>query len=261
MDQRTDRRTATMPAGDLPSLAPFSDVATATLLAAVLVVALVVFHRFPGIDRAVSSLFFVDLPCDSGKPAGFICGSFPLGENASLKAVRQFFQYLPAACAAGLAAAAVMRLRMGQRLRSPRSLQVGAVFWAYVLAVGLVVNGVFKEFWGRPRPIQTDIFGGPLPFVPAGEISTYCQSNCSFISGEAAASTWLICLVVLLPRQYADLKPGAYAAAIAVALSASVLRMSFGAHYLSDVVIAGLATLLTFSLLAVAATRFSRTQT
>lgn len=261
MHQASNGKTNTKPAGDLPSLAPFSDVATAALLGSALAIALVLFHRYPGVDRAISSLFFVEMPCGPGKPAGSVCGRFPLGESAPLMALRQFFQHLPAACAAGLAAAAVIRLRLGQKFASRRSLQFGAVLWAYVLAVGLLVNGLLKEFWGRPRPIQTDIFGGPLPFVPAGEISSYCQSNCSFVSGEAAASAWLICLVVLLPRQYADLKPRAYAAAVILALATAVLRMSFGAHYLSDVLIASLAMLLTFSLLAIAATRLSRTQT
>lgn len=261
MDQGTDSKTAMKPASDLPSLAPFSNVAVAASLAAILGLALVLFNRYPGIDRAVAGLFFVEMPCASGSPAGSTCGGFPFGEIAVLKAFRQFLQYLPVACAAGLAAACLVRLRMGLKFGSRQSLQAGAVFWSYVLAVGLLVNGVLKEFWGRPRPIQTDMFGGTFPFVPAGEISAYCQGNCSFVSGEAAASAWLICLVTLLPRQYADVKPLAYAAAVLVTLTTAVLRMSFGAHYLSDVVIPTIATLLTFSLLAMAAARLSRTQT
>ncbi|BCH33800.1 hypothetical protein MesoLjLc_57300 [Mesorhizobium sp. L-8-10] len=260
MSQRTHGKVSMKPASDLPDLSPFSDVTTALLLTVALLAALLAFHFFPGVDRAAAALFFDETACGSAKSAGSVCGFFPAGEMAPMRALRQFLQHLPAACAAGLAAAALTRLRMGEELWGPWALRVGAVFWTYVLSVGLIVNGIFKELWGRPRPVQTDIFGGPLPFVPAGEISAYCQSNCSFISGEAAASAWLICLVALLPRQYAGLRPFAFAVAAFVAVLTSGLRMSFGGHYLSDVVLASLATLVVFSLLAVAAVRFPRTQ-
>lgn len=250
---------STEPASELPGLSPYSRVAMAMILGAALLTALLVFRFFPGIDRAAAALFFNKTNCASTIPASAVCGSFPIGEMAPMKALRQFLQYLPAACAAGLGAAALVHLCMGKRLWGPWSLRIGAVFWTYVLSVGLVVNGIFKELWGRPRPIQTDIFGGPFPFVPAGEISAYCQSNCSFISGEAAASAWLICLVTLLPREYANLRPFAFTAATFIAVFTSGLRMSFGGHYLSDVVIASIATLLIFSLLAITAVRFSRT--
>lgn len=261
MNQRSHGKVSTKPASELPDLFPFSKVATTLLLTAALLVALFLFYFFPDIDRAAAALFFDETACGSARPAGSVCGFFPIGEMAPMKALRQFLQYLPGACAAGLAAAALARLRMGESLWGSWSLRIGAVFWAYVLSVGLIVNGIFKELWGRPRPVQTDLFGGPLPFVPAGEISAYCQSNCSFISGEAAASAWLICLVALLPRRYATLRPFAFAAAVSIAVLTSGLRMSFGGHYLSDVVLASLATLLVFSLLAITAVRFSRTQT
>lgn len=261
MKKRIHGMASKEPARRLPDLAPFSQVSTAMLLTMALLAALLVFYLFPEIDRSAAEIFFGERNCSSVAPAGAVCGFFPISEMAPMKALRQFLQYLPAACAAGLAAAALVRLRMGERLLGPWSLRVGAVFWTYILSVGLVVNGIFKEFWGRPRPVQTDIFGGPFPFVPAGEISAFCQSNCSFISGEAAASAWLICLVTLLPREYANLRPFAFAATTSVAVFTSGLRMSFGGHYLSDVVIASIATLLIFSLLAIAAVRFSRTQT
>lgn len=238
---------------ELPNLFPFSGVAALMLLSALLAVTVGVFHRFPVIDRTVAAWFFVENPCGPGKPARSVCGDFPLRHSPPFMALRQFLQYVPAAMAAALAAASITWLRMGRQLGARRSVQAAAVFWTYVVSVGLLVNGVFKEFWGRPRPIQTDLFGGDFPFVPAGQITNYCASNCSFISGEAAAAAWLVCLVTLAPRQYASLKMAAYGIALAFAVGTSILRMSFGAHYLSDVVIAGLATMLTFSILATAA--------
>lgn len=240
-----------------PSLAPFSNIAMAVLLGVLLALALVLFYRLPEIDRSVASWFFVETTCGSGMPAGAVCGWFPLRDSPPFMALRQFLQYLPVALAAALGIASLVRMLMGPKLERRRLLQAAAVFWTYVLSVGLVVNGIFKEFWGRPRPVQTDVFGGDFPFVPAGEISSYCAKNCSFFSGEAAAAAWLICLVCLLPPRYASVKPLAYGVAIALTLATSVLRMSFGAHYLSDVVVASLTTLLVFSLLAMAAARFA----
>lgn len=246
---------------ELPSLSPFSNLTVLILLSTLLAVAVIVFHRFPAIDRTVAAWFFVESPCSPEKTARSVCGDFPLRYSPPFVALRQFLQYLPVALAAALAAASIVWFATGRKPASRRSLQGAAVFWTYVLSVGLLVNGFFKEFWGRPRPHQTDLFGGNFPFVPAGEITSYCTSNCSFISGEAAAAAWLTCLVTLLPRQYASLKSAGYLLAATLAVSASVLRMSFGAHYLSDVVIASLATLLVFSLLAMASARLAPTKT
>lgn len=244
-----------------PRLSPFSGRATLILLGALLVVALVILHRFPAIDRTVSTWFFVESECGPGIPAGSICGDFPLRHSPPALALRQFLQFLPLTLAAGLAGALLVGLRNGRRLSARHWSHAGPVFWTYVLSVGLLVNGIFKEFWGRPRPLQTDAFGGQFPFVPAGEITHYCSRNCSFVSGEAAAAAWLVCLVALVPRQHAPLRRAAYAVAIALALGTSILRLSFGAHYLSDVVIAGLLTLLTFSVLVTIAPRPLPTKT
>ena len=246
---------------ELPNLSPFSNLTVLILLSALLAIAVIVFHRFPAIDRTVAAWFFVQTPCSPEKSAQSVCGDFPLRYSPTFLSVRQFLQYLPVALAAALAAASIAWFATGRKPASPRSLQGAAVFWTYVLSVGLLVNGVFKEFWGRPRPHQTDLFGGNFPFVPAGEMTSYCTSNCSFVSGEAAAAAWLACLVTLLPRQYASLRPAGYLMAAVLTASASVLRMSFGAHYLSDVVIASLGTLLVFSLLAMASAHFVPTKT
>ncbi|HWK65664.1 MAG TPA: phosphatase PAP2 family protein [Rhizobiaceae bacterium] len=238
---------------NLPNLSPFSGPAILFLLGVLLALAILVFHHFPVVDRIAAAWFFVESRCGPEKPASSVCGDFPLRHSRPAITLRQFLQYLPAALAAALTAASIALLWSRRKPSARRWLQAAAAFWTYVVSVGILINGVFKEFWGRPRPLQTDLFGGDFPFVPAGEISSHCISNCSFMSGEAAAAAWLVCLVPLIPRQYASLKPAAYGIAIALALATSILRMAFGAHYLSDVVIASLATVLIFSLLATSA--------
>ena len=231
-------------------LAPFSSTSVAVSLGIALALALLLFHSFPLIDRAVSGLFFKDAACLAGQPQGVVCGTFPAGHIAILAAVRQFFQHLPAAIAAGLGAAYVTRLAMGAPARDPSMTPVGTALLAYLLSVGLLVNGLLKPFSGRPRPLYSEPFGGALPFVPAGEFTNYCPSNCSFVSGEAAAAAWLIGAVSLLPERYAALRLPAFIAAAAYAVATSTLRISFGAHYLSDTVVAALATLTIFAVLA-----------
>ena len=68
------------------------------------------------------------------------------------------------------------------------------------------------------------------------------------MSGEASSIFWLACLVPLWPRQ---LRGKAAVATGAICVFTSGLRVAFGGHYLSDVVLGGLSTLIVFSALAV----------
>ena len=38
------------------------------------------------------------------------------------------------------------------------------ILLAVMLGPGLLVNGVLKPLWGRPRPVQADLFGGSQPY-------------------------------------------------------------------------------------------------
>ena len=116
------------------------------------------------------------------------------------------------------------------------------------------MNLLLKSFSGRPRPHQTDLFGGDLSFMPAGSFGGQCENNCSFISGEAAGAGWLICLIPLLPhRLRLVMAPGI----IAVSVVTPALRFSFGGHYLSDVMLGWLSSPVVF-LLVVAVFEIAR---
>ena len=54
-----------------------------------------------------------------------------------------------------------------------------------IIGPGLIVNLGLKDHWHRPRPIQTQDFNGPDPFVPWYDDKGGCKKNCSFVSGEA----------------------------------------------------------------------------
>ncbi|CDM57084.1 phosphatase protein [Rhizobium favelukesii] len=71
-----------------------------------------------------------------------------------------------------------------------------------------------------------------------------CMSNCSFVSGEAAGAGWVFCLIFLIPQ------PARSALALplaAVSFLAPAMRVAFGAHYLSDVILGWLSSIVIFA--------------
>jgi membrane-associated phospholipid phosphatase len=112
---------------------------------------------------------------------------------------------------------------------------------------GLLVNGYMKEFIGRPRPADTILFGGDHPFVAAAEWSQACYHNCSFISGEASGIAWIICLLPLWPHRE---RLRLFWPMTAIVGVTGMLRVAFGRHYLSDVILGSLSTLVVFAAIA-----------
>ena len=105
----------------------------------------------------------------------------------------------------------------------------------------LLVNVILKANWGRPRPVQVDLFGGDALYVEVWRITDWCEQNCSFVAGEAAAAMWLVLIAMVLPK---SLRAPVTVVALIYVLLVSVNRIAFGAHFLSDVVIAFGLTLL-----------------
>src|SRR5258706_15262987 len=60
------------------------------------------------------------------------------------------------------------------------------------LAPGVVANLVFKEHWGRPRPIDVTEFGGDEHFRPWWDPRGDCPKNCSFVAGEPSGAFWTL---------------------------------------------------------------------
>jgi len=233
-----------MPRPEDDYLWPFAGRAPILVLAALTVATLLFFNLFPQIDIAVSRLFFEEQPCAA---AGKICGSFPLSSSPIVASIRQVLQVTPVLLAILLLLAILWRILSRRSLAHPFDRAGLAAVATLVLGAGALVNVILKEHWGRPRPLLTDLFGGPYPFVPAGHITHYCASNCSFVSGEAASAFWLVALATLTPSRY---RVPALIAALAVASATSLLRVAFGGHYLSDVMLGALLSLFIFACLA-----------
>jgi len=193
---------------------------------------LAVFTLFPQLDLIVAHYFY-----DRG---GFI------GYDWIDRFGRDVFRVTPfvvLAVYAGLWAAK----RTGVALRwSPNGKAIVFLIATMVIGPGLVVNLGFKDHWRRPRPSHVQEFGGSDAFKRWWENDGACEKNCSFVSGEAATGFWMVAPASILPPPW---RAPAVAAAFAFGVAASLLRMAFGSHFLSDVLLGGLVTLIVIEIM------------
>lgn len=205
---------------------------------------LAVFYLFPQIDLAATNAFFTLMECPSQPAPGQVCGHFLYQSHGILRFLRLVLFYLPGSTAALLIVLLLRAIWLhgaGFWMTKARNLALALI--ALVLGPYLLVNVVLKSVSGRPRPYETDLFAGHLPFVPAGSFSGACQDNCSFVSGEAAGAGWVACLIPLLP---AWLRPILGPPIIVVSLVTPALRIAFGGHFLSDVTLGWLSSVVIF---------------
>lgn len=206
-----------------------SDARAAVLLGAAFAAALVLFRGWPGIDLAVSALF-------RDPATGTWVGGSPAAE-----ALREALWKATELAAAIFALALLLALVRRERAAVPARVW-GFGFAALALGPGLLVNGILKAQWHRPRPRTVADFGGEADFTPAWQVAGDCARNCSFVSGEAAAIlTLALVLWLIAGRRLAG--AGRLVAAgglVAAVLVTSGLRLASGGHFLSDVVFAWL---------------------
>ena len=189
--------------------------------------AALVFAIWPRIDLAGAHYFY-----DGG---GFI------GRTAFERFARAFFNVTPFVILAGFAALYALRRNGVASPYAPSGRALIFLIATMAIGPGLVVNLGLKDHAHRPRPIQTQDFGGTDEFRPWYRFDGACKRNCSFVSGEASEGFWMVAPALLAPPPW---RGPAIAAALLFGAATSVLRMAFGGHYLSDVVLAALITLL-----------------
>ncbi len=187
-------------------------------------VTLLVFRLFPGLDLAVAAPFY------DGH-------NHFIGQTTAGEALRRAFSLMPF-LVAGLMLGLYGLQRLGPwRHWAPSGRGLVFLLASLALGPGLLVNVVLKDHSHRPRPVQTDIFGGTMAFRPVGTFDGACASNCSFVSGEGASAFWTAAPALLLP---AASQPAALIGALCLGVAASLLRIAFGGHYLSDTIMAAL---------------------
>lgn len=197
------------------------------VLIALTLLTAVVFALWPGIDLAVSHHFY-----DNG---GFA------GHDRLARIGRDFFRITPYALLIVFAVLYALR-RLGVAVPyAPTGRAL--IFLAATMAIGpgLIVNLGLKDHAHRPRPVHVTEFAGSDEFRPWYRFDGACRTNCAFASGEAAQAFWMVAPASLAPPPVRTLAIGV---ALLFGVGASVLRLAFGGHFLSDVLLGGLISMI-----------------
>jgi lipid A 4'-phosphatase len=125
------------------------------------------------------------------------------------------------------------------------------------LGPGLLVNVILKDHWGRSRPIDITQLGGVEHYVRWWDPRGDCPNNCSFVSGDVSGAFWTLAPAALTPPAW---RPVAYGAALALGTAMAAFRVMAGAHFVSDVVFAGVFTFLVIWLAFALIYRWPRTR-
>ena len=180
---------------------------------------------FPQIDIAVSALFY--------KPEqNFLLRDTPLHLFVD-SWIRPSINYL----AVAFVVACVYKLFFGQSTVKRRFNIVAFLFASFLVGPVLLVNGLLKEFIGRARPKNIIEYGGTKIFSPAYFPADQCETNCSFVSGDAAAAFSTIAFALIFNGK---LRFHLVVVALSFGVLVSIYRLGTGAHFLSDTVLSGL---------------------
>ncbi|MCY0966388.1 phosphatase PAP2 family protein [Parathalassolituus penaei] len=191
----------------------------------------VLFYLFPQMDLLVSSWFYVDHQW--------------LGDSSAVAtSIYGLFRYLP------YWLIPVLLICLGLTWVPGGLPKNGRRTWMFLLLTlllgpGLLVHGIFKDGFERPRPRQVVEFEGTYQMVPAFVINQECHRKCkSFVSGHAAMGFYLMVLA-WVSRRRVWLWAG-----VGVGSLVSLVRITQGGHFLSDVLFAGVLCWLVYLLLA-----------
>ena len=197
---------------------------TARLTAAFLLAA-AIFLLWPGIDLWIAERFH-----DGER--------FPLAGSDLLEGARNLVWSASILLALGALALLALWLPLGCGAAVPARLW-GWIAAVYLVGPGILVNALLKEHWGRARPARVLRQDGE--FTPPFVIADECNSNCSFVSGEAAAAAALAIVLGALLWPHLDSRRRVVAVVVlgGVAGAAGIMRVMTGRHFLSDVIFAG----------------------
>jgi len=177
-----------------------------------------------GADLAVQALFY-------SPGEGWALG------NREPWAFLYHFGNLPAFALGAMGVIAFVLSFFSERLRPDRT---AALFVVVFLALGpgLVVNTVFKDHWGRPRPADIVQFGGTETYRSFWHPGSPNQGR-SFPSGHAAVGFFLMAPFFVLRRKAPGWARRALVAGVLYGLTMGLGRMIQGGHFLTDVIWSG----------------------
>lgn len=121
------------------------------------------------------------------------------------------------------------------------------VVLSVIIGPGLVVNGILKPFWGRPRPQEIKAFGGTQEYRPVqrpagpGGGKSFTCGHCSVAFSVVSAASFYHC--------HPALAGAALGAGLAFGIVTGEARIAQGGHYPSDVLWSGIIVFVVVALL------------
>jgi len=175
-----------------------------------------------GLDITVTSLFY----------EANSANHWPLARTGFWR----FFYEFPPRLSLFVAVACLLVIMVSALLQKWRQQRKAAYFVlaVFVVGPGILVNGIFKDHWGRPRPDQIAQFGGVQEYVPPGYFNAKGDGK-SFPSGHSSVGFAFIAFWFLCRRRNRLL---GWLTLYGTLLFGSLIgfsRIADGAHFLSDV--------------------------
>ncbi len=134
-----------------------------------------------------------------------------------------------------------------------RKLREPCAFVALVLVLGpgLLVNGLLKPAWDRPRPCELIEFGGTHEFVPVLNLRVTSEHvSKSFPSGHASIGFYLLAPIFVLTRSSRRWSIAFLVLGLSLGFAMGLGRVAQGRHFPSDVLWSGAIVYFTGLLLA-----------
>lgn len=134
---------------------------------------------------------------------------------------------------AGLVALLVYLASYFNALARPLRRKALYILLVILIGPGLVVNLVFKDHWGRPRPVHIEQFGGEYAYVPPLKLGH--TPDKSFVCGHCSVGYTFFVLYFLAQNH----KALYFLLTLGMAWSLGFTRMSAGGHFVSDILWSG----------------------
>jgi lipid A 4'-phosphatase len=167
-------------------------------------------------------------------------GAWPAARLPIVAAIGRAAPWMARALA--LAGAALLVAGLSSSSRRPLRRDGLLILLVLLIGPGLLVNVIAKDHFRRPRPHRTIGLGGDHLYVPPLATGPHGRS---FPSGDAAVG-FAFGALALVVRRRGWRRPGWWlAGSIAAGTIVGLQRVAIGAHFVSDVVWAGVLTWMT----------------
>jgi len=116
-----------------------------------------------------------------------------------------------------------------------------------VLGPGILVNGILKSGWGRPRPVEVTLFGGAHEYQKAWEMGVPGRGK-SFTCGHCSMGFAIASAAAFYPF-HPVLSIAALIGGVAYGILLGAARMAQGGHFPTDVLWSGVIVLVVLAAL------------